>query len=82
MATNLLCTQGFSDWSRRDFNQFVKACAEYGRDDVNNISKEVEGKEQDEVRVAGLPHTPSHVSLHSYYSVLVGQEILEGILEA
>ena len=27
----------------------MKACAEYGREDVDNISKEVEGKEPEEV---------------------------------
>ena len=27
----------------------MKACAEYGREDVDNISKEVEGKDSDEV---------------------------------
>ncbi|XP_041379818.1 LOW QUALITY PROTEIN: SWI/SNF-related matrix-associated actin-dependent regulator of chromatin subfamily A member 5-like, partial [Gigantopelta aegis] len=45
-----LLQQGFSDWSRRDFNQFVKACAEYGRDDLDSICKDVEGKSEDEVR--------------------------------
>jgi len=41
--------QGFQSWSRRDFNQFVKACAEYRRDDRDKICHEVEGKEPDEV---------------------------------
>lgn len=45
-----LLQRGFSDWSRRDFNQFVKATAEYGREDVDSICKEVEGKSEDEVR--------------------------------
>lgn len=43
------CVQGFSDWSRRDFNQFVRMCGEYGRDDLDSICKEVEGKTEDEV---------------------------------
>lgn len=41
--------QGFSDWSRRDFNQFVRLCGEYGRDDIDSICKEVEGKTEEEV---------------------------------
>ena len=41
--------QGFSDWSRRDFNQFVRMCGEYGRDDLDSICKEVEGKTEEEV---------------------------------
>lgn len=45
----LFISKGFSDWSRRDFNQFVKACAEYGRDDLDSICKEVEGKSEENV---------------------------------
>ncbi|XP_071787735.1 SWI/SNF-related matrix-associated actin-dependent regulator of chromatin subfamily A member 5-like isoform X2 [Asterias amurensis] len=45
-----LLTQGFVNWSKRDFNQFIKACEKYGRDDVDNISREVEGKTPEEVQ--------------------------------
>lgn len=44
-----LLAQGFTTWNKRDFNQFIKACEKYGRDDMNNICKEVEGKTQAEV---------------------------------
>lgn len=44
-----LLTQGFTNWSKRDFNQFIKANEKYGRDDVDNIAKEVEGKFPEEV---------------------------------
>ena len=44
-----LLQEGFSDWSRRDFNQFVRSCAEHGREDIDSVCKEVEGKEPDEV---------------------------------
>ena len=43
-----LC-QGFTNWSKRDFNQFIRLHEKYGRDDIDNISKEIEGKTQDEV---------------------------------
>jgi len=46
-----LLQEGFTNWSKRDFNQFVKACAEYGRDDVDAISKEIDGKTPEEVNV-------------------------------
>ena len=39
-----LLTQGFTTWTKRDFNQFIKANEKYGRDDIENIAKEVEGK--------------------------------------
>ena len=41
--------QGFTNWSKRDFNQFIKACEKYGRDDNENICKDVEGKTPEEV---------------------------------
>ncbi|KRZ80198.1 putative global transcription activator SNF2L1, partial [Trichinella papuae] len=41
---------GFSNWSRREFNQFIKANEKYGRNDVENIAQEVDGKSPDEVR--------------------------------
>lgn len=44
-----LLTQGFTSWTKRDFNQFVKANEKYGRDDIENIAKEVEGKTPEEV---------------------------------
>lgn len=44
-----LLTQGFTNWTKRDFNQFIKANEKYGRDDIENIAKEVEGKFPEEV---------------------------------
>ena len=44
-----LLGEGFTSWSKRDFNQFVKANEKYGRDDLEAISKEVEGKTPEEV---------------------------------
>ncbi|XP_078494335.1 SWI/SNF protein [Ciona intestinalis] len=44
-----LLTQGFTGWNKRDFNQFIKANEKFGRDDIESISKEVEGKTPAEV---------------------------------
>lgn len=44
-----LLTHGFTSWSKRDFNQFIKANEKYGRDEIESISKEVEGKTPAEV---------------------------------
>lgn len=44
-----LLQEGFTTWTRRDFNQFIKANEKYGRDDMDSISKEVEGKTAEEV---------------------------------
>ena len=44
-----LLSQGFNHWTRRDFNQFIKANEKYGRDDLDNVSKDVEGKTAEDV---------------------------------
>lgn len=45
-----LLQDGFSNWSRRDFNAFVRSCEKYGRDSLSEIASEVEGKTEAEVR--------------------------------
>lgn len=44
-----LLQQGFSNWNRRDFTSFVRACERYGRNAIPEIAKEIEGKTEDEV---------------------------------
>ncbi|KAL2530390.1 chromatin remodeling factor17 [Forsythia ovata] len=44
-----LLEEGFSTWSRRDFNTFIRACEKYGRNDIKSIASEMEGKTEDEV---------------------------------
>ena len=36
---DMLLTKGFLNWTKRDFNQFIKANEKYGRDDIENIAK-------------------------------------------
>ncbi|KAI3459296.1 hypothetical protein Pfo_015959 [Paulownia fortunei] len=44
-----LLEEGFSTWSRRDFNSFIRACEKYGRNDIRGIASEMEGKTEEEV---------------------------------
>ncbi|KAK4425804.1 putative chromatin-remodeling complex ATPase chain [Sesamum alatum] len=44
-----LLEEGFSTWSRRDFNTFIRACEKYGRNDIRSIASEMEGKTEEEV---------------------------------
>merc|ERR1712038_1633996 len=44
-----LLLQGFTNWSKRDFNQFIRLHEKYGRNEIDSISKEVEGKSPEEV---------------------------------
>lgn len=43
-----LLTQGFGQWTRRDFSQFIKANERYGRDDLPAIARDIEGKTPEE----------------------------------
>merc|ERR1712038_207256 len=45
-----LLKEGFSNWSKRDFNQFIRPNEKYGRDDIDSICSEVEGKNAEEVK--------------------------------
>merc|ERR1719168_123572 len=45
-----LLKEGYSGWSKRAFNQFIRLNEKYGRDDIENISGEVEGKTVEEVK--------------------------------
>ena len=44
-----LLRDGFSSWSRKDFNAFVKACERHGRDDVASISLELGDRSEKDV---------------------------------
>ncbi|KAM7467073.1 hypothetical protein LguiB_014635 [Lonicera macranthoides] len=44
-----LLEEGFSTWTRRDFNTFIRACEKYGRNDIQSIASEMEGKTDEEV---------------------------------
>ncbi|KAG0645719.1 ISWI chromatin-remodeling complex ATPase ISW2 [Hyphodiscus hymeniophilus] len=45
-----LSTEGFADWNRRDFQQFVNGSAKYGRSDYEQIAEEVDSKTANEVK--------------------------------
>uniref|UniRef100_A0A7S3EZ92 SANT domain-containing protein n=1 Tax=Haptolina ericina TaxID=156174 RepID=A0A7S3EZ92_9EUKA len=44
-----LMAQGFGNWNKRDFNNFINACTNWGRHDLPKVAKEVEGKTDQEV---------------------------------
>ena len=46
-----LLQEGFTNWNKRDFNQFIKACEKWGREDIDNIAGDVEGKTPQEVNI-------------------------------
>lgn len=47
---NTLSQQGFADWNRRDFQQFINGSAKYGRKDYDLIADEVDSKNAEEIK--------------------------------
>lgn len=45
-----LSLQGFGDWNRRDFQQFINGSAKYGRTNYVQIADEVDSKSPDEIK--------------------------------
>lgn len=45
-----LALQGFGDWNRRDFQQFINGSGRYGRNDYEKIAMEVDSKTPAEVK--------------------------------
>ena len=42
--------QGFGDWNRRDFQQFINGTAKYGKTNWDGIAEEVDGKTAKEIK--------------------------------
>lgn len=56
---------GYSNWNRKDFSAFVRACERHGRNNLTEIAKEIEGKTEDEVRqyaAVFFERGPSHLN--------------------
>lgn len=45
-----LSTHGFSEWNKRDFQQFVNASAKWGRNDYEGIAQEIDSKTPAEIK--------------------------------
>jgi len=45
-----LAQQGFSEWNRRDFQQFINGSGRYGRTDYEGIAQEVDSKTPAEIK--------------------------------
>ena len=45
-----LTGEGFADWQRRHFQNFIKALERYGRDHLDRVAAEVADKSEEEVR--------------------------------
>ncbi|KAA3485313.1 ISWI chromatin-remodeling complex ATPase CHR11-like [Gossypium australe] len=65
-----LLEEGFSSWSRRDFNTFVRACEKYGRNDIKSIASEMEGKTEEEVERYAKVFKERYKELNDYDRII------------
>ncbi|KAJ0976197.1 hypothetical protein J5N97_018162 [Dioscorea zingiberensis] len=65
-----LLDEGFSTWTRRDFNAFIRACEKYGRNDVKNISSEMEDKTEEEVERYANVFNKRYKELNDYDRII------------
>ncbi|GLU08336.1 hypothetical protein SLE2022_252540 [Rubroshorea leprosula] len=65
-----LLEEGFSSWSRRDFNTFIRACEKYGRNDIKSIAAEMEGKIEEEVERYAKVFKERYKELNDYDRII------------
>ncbi|KAH7513288.1 ISWI chromatin-remodeling complex ATPase CHR11 [Ziziphus jujuba] len=65
-----LLEEGFSSWSRRDFNTFIRACEKYGRNDIKSIASEMEGKTEEEVERYAKVFKERYKELNDYDRII------------
>ncbi|KAM3588764.1 chromatin remodeling complex Adenosinetriphosphatase [Umbelopsis sp. WA50703] len=61
-----LYTKGYSNWSKKDFSNFINACARYGRNNIAAIAAEIEGKTGDEVKKYSKTFWSRHKEISDY----------------
>ncbi|GMF03092.1 unnamed protein product [[Candida] boidinii] len=44
-----LLSKGFKNWNKRDFIGFIHGCAKYGREDLENIKKDLKNKKLNDI---------------------------------
>ena len=65
-----LLAEGFQSWTKKDFSQFVKVSEKYGRDALAEISREVEGKTEEEVMQYAAVFWQRYRELDDYEKVI------------
>jgi len=65
-----LLEEGFSTWTRRDFNTFIRACEKYGRDDIKSIASEMDGKTEEEVQRYAEVFKERYTELNDYDRII------------
>ncbi|KAK6438052.1 chromatin remodeling complex Adenosinetriphosphatase [Oleoguttula sp. CCFEE 5521] len=61
-----LATQGFGEWNKRDFQQFISGSAKYGRHDYDNIANDIDSKEVTDVKIYAKVFWRRHKELENW----------------
>ncbi|EPS67289.1 hypothetical protein M569_07487, partial [Genlisea aurea] len=69
-----LLEEGFPTWSKRDFNNFIRACEKYGRRDIKSIASELEGKTEEEVERYARVFQERYRELNDHDKIIKGIE--------
>ena len=70
-----LSQQGFGDWNRRDFQQFINGSAKYGRHNYEEISEEVDSKSPAEIKAYAKVFWQRYTEIADYNKYI---QIIEG----
>ncbi|THU68957.1 hypothetical protein C4D60_Mb08t09300 [Musa balbisiana] len=65
-----LLEEGFSTWTRKDFNTFIRACEKYGRNDIKSIASEMEAKTEEEVERYAKVFRQRYKELNDYDRIM------------
>jgi len=58
--------QGFGDWNRRDFQQFINGSAKYGRTNYEGIAEEVDGKDSKHIKEYAKVFWQKYTEIENY----------------
>jgi len=61
-----LAEEGFGDWNKRDFQQFVNGSAKYGRNDYDGIALEVDSKNAKDVKEYAKVFWKRYKEIHNW----------------
>ncbi|KAF2874386.1 SNF2 family N-terminal domain-containing protein [Massariosphaeria phaeospora] len=65
-----LIEQGFPEWNKRDFQQFLNGSAKYGRQNYEGVSEEVDGKTADEIEAYAKVFWKKYKTLNKWHKYI------------
>ncbi|KAL9232883.1 hypothetical protein vseg_007945 [Gypsophila vaccaria] len=65
-----LLEEGFSTWTKKDFNTFIRACEKFGRNDIKGIADEMDGKSFEEVERYAKVFKDRYKELNDYDRII------------